>query len=102
MDTCLPQFFEKTDKPWISILETTSIDKFYLLVDAIVVNALIVQSLSDACPLALTIVHNNLIINISTTMTIISKTIVAQAHIMPILSKSLHLIVNFLGDSTDL
>jgi hypothetical protein len=64
------------NQPGISILETTSIDKFYLLVDAIVVNALIVQSLSDASPLTSTIVLDNLVVNVATTMPIICKAIV--------------------------
>ena len=100
MNTRFLKSLKEADEPRVGILETTGIHKLHTFTYTIVVNAVIVSTLTNACPSSLAIILDDLVINIPTTMLILCETIITKTDIMTILTQSLHLIVYLLGDST--
>ena len=76
MNSSLFQFLEETNEPWIGILETAGIDKFYLFANTIVVDTIIAHTLTKGSNESLAIVLDNIVINKTTTMTIILNCII--------------------------
>ena len=96
----LTQSPEKAYQPGIGILEAAGIDELDAFAEAIVIDAIVAQPLAQTCPDARSIVLNHLSIDETAAMPRWRKVIVTQAHIVTILTKSFHLIVNLFRDST--
>ena len=77
MNTGLFELLEKTDEPWIGILEATGINEFDALSNTIVVDATIANTLAKGSDKACTIVLNDIIVDKATAMTISSDCIMA-------------------------
>jgi hypothetical protein len=96
----LTQFLEKPYQPGIGILEAAGIDELDALAETIVIDAIVAQPLAQTCPDACPIVLNHLSVDKTAAMPRWRKVIVTKAHIVTILTKSFHLIVNLFRDST--
>jgi hypothetical protein len=65
----------------------------------VVIDTIITDSLTDCGNHTTSIILDDLTIDISAPMSFWREIIIAQMHIMPILTKSFHLIVNLLRDA---
>ena len=96
MYTYFIQLVKKANQPRIGVLKAWCIDKLNTILFAIVVDASIVCALEEACQLSFSIILNDLIIYVSTTMSTTIKAVVTKMYFVTILTKSFHLIVYLL------
>ena len=100
LDTGAAQFLEKPDEPRVGVLKTAGIHKLDLLANTVIVYTTVVNTLTQTGYGSYTIIGYYLVVDISLTMTVRGKSIIAQTDIVTVLAKSLHLIMNLLGDTT--
>jgi hypothetical protein len=91
---------EKPNKERTRILETPGVDKLNAPLFAETINAVIVYPLPDGSHEARTIILDNLSVDKTATVTVLREAIVAEKHLVTILTQPFHLIVNLLADAT--
>ena len=92
----LTQSPEKPYQPGIGILEAAGIDELYPIQQAIIKQAVKFRALTEACHYSCAIVCQEVIVNITASMTIFCKAIRAEMNLMSILTKALYLAEDFL------
>ena len=102
MDASLLQLLEETDSPRTGILETAGIDQFNVFIETVVEHTAKTQSLAQGSRHARTIVLDDGIVDEAASVTVRREVVVAQPHIVAVLSQTLHLIVNLLRDAAEI
>ena len=102
LDAKFSQFSEEAYQKGICILEASGIDKLDTRLFAIINNRVIIHALAYSCQSARTIILYNCIVNIATTVSVFSKTIITEMHFVATFPESLYLIVYLLTDSANI
>src|SRR5574344_1611718 len=102
MNSRFAQFSEESVQKGRCIMEASGIHKLNMRLEAIIQDTVIFRPLSDSRPFSRTIVRQNLVVHISAAMSLRRELIIAEMHFVTILAKSLHLVMDFLADTTHL
>lgn len=97
--TCLAQAAEEADKPRIGILETAGIDKLDAFLQTVVVDTAVVQALTQSRQSTCSIVGYDTAVDKTAAVAVGGEVVIAETHIIAVLAKAFHLIVDFLGNS---
>lgn len=101
-DASLPQAAEETDEPGIGILEAAGIDQFDAVELTVVEKPVVLRALSDAGHDARAVVGQHFIVDVSAAMTVGSKVVITEMHLMAALAQAFYLSMYLLRDTTHL